>query len=228
MPFDLELLKKEVSRKAIHMSGFIIPLAYYFFIPKDYMILILGLGVVVAGSLELIRISGHRLFPALLLRGHEKGGTIAGYFYALVSSFMAVLLFDKSIAVAAILFLDLGDGLVGIAGAILSMYEGADRAKIRAYSAVKQKICFRSVKDELVYSITHYKSPLLMVAMFITCSFIGFAFYPVLALPVIVAGALGAVVADAFPWRFANFTLDDNLSIPILSGILMSLTALLL
>jgi len=42
----------------------------------------------------------------------------------------------------------------------------------------------------------------------------------------IAAGALGATAADAFPWRISGRTVDDNLSIPLVSGALMWLAGL--
>jgi dolichol kinase len=78
-----------------------------------------------------------------------------------------------------------------------------------------------SIVGEFRYALAHPKSPVLMAVMFIACAAIGLCLYPALSSRMIMAGALGAVIADAFPWRVAGFTVDDNLSIPLLSGALM-------
>ncbi len=221
MPLDRELLAKEVSRKSIHMAGFLIPVAYYFFIPRVPLLLVLGAGVAVAAFLELIRTSGNPIFPKILLRTHEEKGVLGGYFFAIVSSFLAVLLFEKNVAIAALLFLSLGDGITGLAGALLTMVAGRKEADKRDY---EEK---RSLPGEITYAVSHPKSFLLMAVMFVVCGLCGMALYPSLTAAAIVAGALGAVAGDAFPWRFFGFVVDDNLSIPLLSGVLMTLALML-
>jgi dolichol kinase len=62
--------------------------------------------------------------------------------------------------------------------------------------------------------------------MFAICVVIGLAFRPELTYLTLAAGAAGAVIADAFPWRSRGFVLDDNLSIPLLAGALMTLAML--
>jgi dolichol kinase len=221
MSLDWGILAKEASRKSVHMAGFLIPLAYLFFLSRELVLAFLGFAVLAAAVLEAIRLSGNPIFPAMLLRGHEKKGVVGGYFYALLSSFLAVLIFDKTIAVAAMLFLTLGDGITGLAGAAMTMLVGPRDADKR--SGVPSE---RSLLGELLYSITHPKSPMLMAVMFAVCGAIGLALYPSLSPAMIVAGALGAVIADAFPWRISGFIVDDNLSIPLLSGALMWLAGL--
>ncbi|HTY91692.1 MAG TPA: dolichol kinase [Methanocella sp.] len=222
MSLDLGLLAKEASRKAIHMAGVVVPLAYYFLFSRELILLILLAAVLVAAVLEYVRLSGHPIFPSILLRGHEENGVVGGYFYALLSSFLAVLLFDKAIAVAAILFLDLGDAITGLAGAIMTMVDGPKEADKRSGAAAKS-----SLVGELRYAVTHPKSPALMAVMLAVCGCIGIALYPSLSFKMIAAGAFGAMVADAFPWRLLRFTVDDNLSIPLVSGALMWLASML-
>jgi dolichol kinase len=213
---DWSVLAKEVSRKAIHAAGVVIPLAYYFFLSRETLLLILGAVVLCAACVEFIRLSGNPVFPRILLRGHEVKGVVGGYFYALLSAFLAILLFDKTVAIAAILFLDLGDAVTGLAGAVMTLLVGRKGADTRDYG-----IGHRPLLDELWHAVSHPKSPALMAVMFVVCGLIGMALYPSLPLVAIVAGALGAVVADAFPWRLFGYTVDDNLSIPLLSGALM-------
>jgi dolichol kinase len=223
MPFDRSLFVKEAARKSIHMGGFILPVIYYFFFTRELMILLLGIGVLAAGVLELIRLSGNPIFPSILLRKHEEKGIVGGYFYAILSSFLAVLLFDKTIAVAAILFLNLGDAITGLAGAVVSMYRGQRKAYTRTYAAGREESVVNALSNDIRYALGNHKSPFLMGVMFFVCALIGLLFYPALSLPAIAAGALGAIVADAFPWRIYGVAIDDNLLIPLLSGALMTL-----
>lgn len=222
MSIDWGILGREVSRKSVHVAGAVVPLAYYFLLSRELVLLILGLAVLGAAVLEYIRLSGNPIFPRFLLRGHEEKGVAGGYFYALLSSFLAVLIFDKAVAVAAMLFLDIGDAVTGLAGAVMTMLVGRKEADKRDYS-----IRERSLLDELLYAASHPKSPALMVVMFAVCGLIGLFFHPSLPLAAIVAGSLGAMVADAFPWRLFGLTVDDNLSIPLLSGVLMRLAIII-
>lgn len=218
---DWGVLAKEASRKSVHMAGFLIPVVYYFYLSRELLLVVLGAGVLCAVALEYVRLSGNRLYPAVLLRDHEKKGVLAGYFFALLSSFLAVFLFDKPIAIAAMLFLTLGDGITGLAGAVLTMLAGPKEADMRRYDADG-----RSLPEELWYAVTHPKSPVLMAVMLAVCCALGLVLYPALSPKMILAGALGAMAADAFPWRIFGFTVDDNLSIPLLSGTLMWLAGL--
>jgi dolichol kinase len=219
---DWGVLAREASRKSVHMAGAAVPLAYYFFLSRELALLLLGVAVLSAAVLEYIRLTGNPIFPRALLRGHEEKGVVGGYFYALLSSFLAVLLFDKTIAIAAMLFLDIGDAVTGLAGAVLTMLVGRKEADKRDYGLRE-----RSLAGELSYAVGHPKSPILMAVMFIVCGLIGLALYPALPLTAVAAGALGAVAADAFPWRLFGLTVDDNLSIPLLSGALMWLAIII-
>jgi dolichol kinase len=223
MPFDRALFAKEVARKSIHMGGFIVPLFYYFFFTRNIMLLILGLGVIAGAALEVVRLSGNPIFPRILLRKHEEKGVVGGYFYAIVGAFLAVLLFDKTIAIAAILFLDLGDAITGLIGSVVAMYQGRMKAYTRTYVAAGSASPLRTLADDLSYALRNHKSPLIMGVMFLVCALVGLLLYPSLSLLMIAAGAMGSVIADAFPWRIYGVAIDDNVLIPLLSGILMTL-----
>jgi dolichol kinase len=214
MPFDRHLFFKELGRKAFHMAGCVIPAAYYFFFSKEVMGAVLAACVIGAGILEYMRLTGRDLYPTSFMRPSEKG-RIGGYFYAAASMFLSVALFSKTIAVAAILFLVIGDAITGLAGAILFMYSGKKSIDARA-----------KAERGLVYAVTHPKPVSLMLVMFAVCGAIGLALRPELSYLAIAAGATGAVIADAFPWRVSGYTIDDNLSIPLLAGVLMTLASL--
>jgi dolichol kinase len=197
------------------MAGCVIPAAYYFFVSREIMAAALAACVIGAGILEYMRLTGRDLHPTSFMRPSERG-RLAGYFYAAAALFLAVLLFSKPIAVAAVLFLVFGDSITGLAGAVLSMYRGKRSVDVRD-----------GAERGLAYAVTHPKPLSLMLVMFAVCSVIGLALRPELSYFAIAAGAAGAVIADAFPWRVAGFTIDDNLSIPLLSGALMTIATLL-
>ena len=69
----------------------------------------------------------------------------------------------------------------------------------------------------------------IVVAMFSACLFIGYLASGItrLSFPVYLAGAVGATVADCVAIIIHNRGLDDNFSIPIFSGLLMSAAALI-
>jgi dolichol kinase len=228
MPFDRALFAKEVVRKSIHMGGFLAPLLYYFFFSREIMLLIVGLGVLAGIALEAVRLSGNPIFPRILLREHEENGVVGGYFYGILSTFLAVLLFDKTIAIASILFLNFGDAITGLAGAVVVMYRERAKADTRTYASRGAASPLGALADDLSYAVHNHKSPFLMGVMFLLCALIGLLFYPSLSLLMIAAGATGSVIADAFPWRVRGVAIDDNLMIPLLSGALMTLAAILI
>ena len=213
MPFDRPLFFKELGRKAFHMAGFVIPAAYYFFVSREIMLAVLGACVIGAGFLEYRRLSGRDLYRTTFMRPSEDR-RLGAYFYAALSMFLAVLLFSKAIAAAAILFLIFGDAITGLAGAVWFMYVSRKPVDVR-----------NRASGGLLYAVTHPKPFPLMLLMFVVCSVIGLAFRPELSCAAIAAGATGAVIADAFPWRIAGYMIDDNLSIPLLAGALMTLAS---
>ena len=229
MPFDRALFVKEVARKSIHMAGFLAPLLYYFFFSREIMLLIIGLGVIAGVLLEAVRLSGNQIFPRILLRKHEESGVVGGYFYSILGTFLAVLLFDKTIAIAAILFLNFGDAITGLVGASsLPCTMGTRKRTYERTRARQPENPLQALAGDLQYALRNHKSPLIMGVMFLICMLVGLLFYPALSLLVIATGAIGSVIADAFPWRVYGVAIDDNLLIPLLSGVLMTLAMIVL
>jgi len=191
------IIRKELLRKAFHITGLIVPVLYYFFVSRDEALLYLAIAVIVAGSLEAIRLSGHDIYPDLLLRDPFEKKRLYGYFWSLLSMLLAVFLFDKAIAVSSMIFMLLGDSAAGLAGAAIVHYKG------------------RQHVDP--------KPPSVMAVMFLTCMASGLLFYPGLSLPVIASGAAGATVAEAFTWKISGRTVNDNFLIPLVSRAIMTL-----
>jgi dolichol kinase len=215
MPLDRPLFLKELGRKAFHFGGCVIPAAHYFFVSREIMLLVLAFCVLGAGFLEYMRLNGRDLYPTTFMRRSEER-RIGSYFFAALSMLLAVLLFSKKIAIAAILFLVIGDSVTGLAGILLPMYGVKNPVDVGEGGG-----------GNPTYAVRHHKPALLMLLMFVLCGAIGLAFRPELSCLAIAAGAAGAVIADAFPWRIGRYMLDDNLSIPLLAGALMTLAVLL-
>jgi dolichol kinase len=198
----MDIIRKELLRKAFHLTGLVVPVLYYFFFTRDAALLYLAIVVIVAGSLEAVRLSGHDIYPDLLLRDPSEKKRFYGYFWSLLAMLFVVLLFDKAVAVASMLFMLLGDSAAGLAGAVVVHYRGGP--------------------------LSNPKPPSVMAVMFIVCMASGLLLYPVLSLPVIIAGAVGATISEAFPWSLLDQSINDNFSIPLVSGTIMTLVAILL
>ncbi len=95
MPFDRQLFFKELGRKAFHMAGCVIPAAYYFFVSREIMAVLLAACVVGAGILEYMRLTGRDVYPSSYMRPSEKG-RLAAYFYAAAAMFLAVMLLQQN------------------------------------------------------------------------------------------------------------------------------------
>ncbi len=197
-----DILKTELLRKAFHLTGLVVPFLYYFFVPRDPAMIYLTIALLVAGVLEALRLSGRMEFPGHLRRDPSENKRLYGYFLGILSMLLAIFLFDKAIAIASILFMLIGDSASGLAGAAI----------IR-----------RGVRP-----LADTKPPSVMAVMLSACILSGLLLYPVLSLPVVIAGALGATIAEAFPWRILGRKINDNLSIPLVSGAIMTLAAIIL
>jgi len=155
------------------------------------------LGLIIATSatvvLDLLRLTDHRLrgfFLRLfrsLIRSHEEEHLL-GSTYFMIAALLSVLVFDKTIAIAALTFLIIGDTVAAVVGKKYGtpMYWG------------------KSLQGSL--------------ACFASCLVIGAALLD--NQWVILAGALSATVAEALP-----VPMDDNMRVPIVSGLTMQLVA---
>ncbi|NJD77076.1 MAG: hypothetical protein FIB08_08290 [Candidatus Methanoperedens sp.] len=206
-----ELLFREFLRKAFHVTGSLIPVAYYF-LNKETVVLLLSLINAVLLIIEWLRIKGKIKIPEKLLRPHENGH-VAAYIYFQMAALISILVFDKTIAIAALLMLVFGDTASGIAGAIIrggNIRHSNNRASIKPFPimAVIFFVCF-------------------MIGILLSSMPLGedMVYFP---LPVYVAGAIGATIGDSVPLRFMGRAIDDNLLIPLLSGVFMTIAVTLL
>ncbi|HZF67443.1 MAG TPA: hypothetical protein VEZ47_05370 [Gemmatirosa sp.] len=114
-------LRHELARKAIHLASAAVPVAYAAGLPRRWMLVALGAALAVAVTVELAR---HRVPRAratfersvgALLRPHERDRW-SGATWMCVAYLLAVLLFARPVAVAAMLGVALGDAAAAIAG----------------------------------------------------------------------------------------------------------------
>jgi dolichol kinase len=206
-------LSMEMRRKAIHLTGLLVPAAILLF-GKGAAVGFVAAALVVAVILERARLSGKVRLPAV--RDHEAE-RVAGYFYYILGALLAVLFFTPPIAIAAMLMLALGDAASGIIGSV-----------VRG-SAVRTLIMEgggRRIKPVPV-----------VVGTFAVCLAVGYAasiiegiYFSgpgVLSLLVCTTGAAAATFADAVPLSFRDRVVDDNLTIPLFAGSAMTVAVLI-
>lgn len=195
-------LVREIKRKTIHITGLSVPIGIVVF-GKIYTAGMIAFALVVALVLEAGRLRGRISLPAT--RDHEQD-KVAGYIYYIFGSLVTVALFQPMIALTSMLMLSLGDAVSGLVGSVLM------NANVR-----EQNIRWR------------FKPLPIVASMFLACLAIGYLSSGLTRLPweIYLFGALGATLADSMALVVCNKGLDDNLTIPIFSGIMMSLAALL-
>lgn len=115
-------VKSEIIRKSIHLLMLIIPLSILF-LEKRFVLGVLGGLTMFAILVEILRLRWpdfYRVFEKIfgpLLREHERTH-LTGSTYLLIGAFLAILLFDKTIALTVLLFVVVSDGLGAFTGRI--------------------------------------------------------------------------------------------------------------
>ncbi|MGB8656815.1 MAG: hypothetical protein WCE90_03410 [Candidatus Zixiibacteriota bacterium] len=193
----------EFKRKGTHLLALCIPIAY-FLLPKLASLLLLSpvvLGSIVVDVIRLRRLPLHGLLNRLLgpiLREHENADC-AGSSYILLASFLSILLFEKSVAVAAISFIILGD----IAAALIGRRFGRTKWRWDPRRGSANSDRRKSLEGSLACL-----SVCVAVAVVV----------PHLPLWAGLPGALLATTVEALP-----IPIDDNFSVPLISGLVMHL-----
>jgi dolichol kinase len=113
-------MKRELARKAIHVSSTAVPLLVWL-LPRPVAIALLVPVAVLALAIDVAR---HRIRPfryhflrhtRTMLRHHERHG-LAGATWMAIAYAAAAVLFPKPVAVAAMLFNGLGDAAAALVG----------------------------------------------------------------------------------------------------------------
>ena len=199
-------LVHEVRRKAIHLSGLSVPLGLIL-LGRSFTAWALALVLAISLVLEGQRLQGRISLPEV--REHEKT-RVASYIYYMAGCLFAVLFYSPPIAITAVLFLSLGDTASGLAGSVIK------HADVRGDPGGSGR---RRVKPLPVVAVTFAAC---MLIAFLASALTG------LSAAVTFAGAAAATVADGVALIVGGWSLDDNFTIPVLSGAVMSGVALIL
>ena len=206
----------EVRRKAIHLSGLSVPLGLNFF-GRSFTTWAVALVLALSLLVEAQRLRGRISLPEV--REHEKT-RVASYIYYMAGCLLTVLFFPEMIAAVAILFLALGDTVSGLVGSIFKNCN-VRSPSLPADGAGEVGAASRPFAPALGWRV----KPLpVLAATFAACLLIGIltSSYTGLPWPVYLPGAAGAAFADGVAILVRGRGLDDNFSIPVLSGALMS------
>jgi dolichol kinase len=110
----------EKKRKALHFSSSWVPIVYYL-IPEHVGKAALLAAAAVFLALDVLRLNVPRVSEAFnrvfgeMVRKHESS-TLLGSTSMVISALLAVYCFEKNVAVAAMLFLTVGDSMAGLMG----------------------------------------------------------------------------------------------------------------
>lgn len=193
----LHVFRREILRKLIHVSFGVVVFLAYLLREKNEILMGLLLCLLMTSFFEVLRRKGMLSVP--FLREGEKN-KIGGHIFFVMGVLLSVLLFDKSIALASIVMLALGDAAAGLAHLV-------KRKGVESDGALKGLI----------------KPPEICIVMFAVSFLVGF---PVVdSVKEVVAGALGATIADGVYLRIYGVAINDNLTIPLCSGFLMTIAS---
>jgi dolichol kinase len=188
-------MDSELKRKLFHEIGLLIPISYFFYDKKD-AIFGMSILVLVFVFVEFLRLRynfGNDIIPKVVgktVRDYEKIDLSAATYF-IISSFFTVLLFEKYVAIAAIIYNSIGDLFSAIIG--------------KNYGKTKYMGGKKSIEGSL--------------ACFVSCLLVGLLILnPFMA----ISGALAATFAEGYLIK-----VNDNLSIPIVSGIILTLVSFL-
>lgn len=109
-------LKRELQRKAVHATSVLIVIFYYF-LPKEAILLPMTLFLILFLEVEFIRIDLRLKLPFFhkLYREKEEG-RLSGNVFFFIGAIIAISVFSKEIAIAAILMTTIGDAFAAIFG----------------------------------------------------------------------------------------------------------------
>lgn len=191
-------LKGEIIRKGIHLGTGILMAVLYSFSEKKVLIFIHLFFLMAIWCLELLRVKGAIMVPFLRDRERNKVGAHA---FFMLSTFISILVFDMRIAIASILMLTIGDPASGAA-----------------------QLCKRDSLGSIEGREPVLKPPGVILIMFIVSFLVGYL--SIDSIRIAIFGALGAAVADGLQLKVRDVIIDDNLTIPLYAGLLMSLASM--
>jgi len=109
-------LKRELQRKVVHVTSLLIVAGYYI-LPKAAVLLIMTLFLILFLEIEFVRIDLKLKLPLFhkLYRKKEED-TLSGNVFFLLGAIIAISVFSKEIAIAAILMTTFGDAAAALFG----------------------------------------------------------------------------------------------------------------
>jgi len=113
--------KNEFYRKIIHLSSVIIPISYYYFFSKEKILFIVFIISFCFVIIEILRMNINFLnqifykFFGFIIRKYERK-KFTGATISFISCFFLILIFEKNIAIYAMLILCISDALAAIVG----------------------------------------------------------------------------------------------------------------
>ena len=203
------MLKHEIYRKLVHLFAIIIPLLYYFVIKSQIVAISILLPialisvVVDAARMENPNLKNkfYKVFGQHLR--DEEASSLTGASYLLTSSVITIAIFSKEIAFLAISYLVVGDTFAAMFGIRMGK-----RKIVRTRKTIEGLIgCFFSCA---IYGLICY-------FLFLKIVFAYPDHNPQFAIIMILIGSLVASITEV-----TNLHINDNISIPIISGIAMS------
>jgi dolichol kinase len=119
---DKVTISGEILRKLIHLACSVIPVLYYFYFKREQIVVICVLITVIFLIAEIIRTRfewGRELYKKWffpLLREGEKDQNLTGATHLFLSVTVSFLIFEKHIAIPAVLILIIADAMAAIVG----------------------------------------------------------------------------------------------------------------
>tara|TARA_Y100000310_G_C20423283_1_gene687711 strand:- start:206 stop:802 length:597 start_codon:yes stop_codon:yes gene_type:complete len=192
------LTKQELGRQGLHaIIGVITVILIYFKILSAFAILL----IVIAGILASLISKRTKLpFFHFFLSNFEREDMKKrfpgkGMIFFFIGVLLAVQLFDKDIALAAIMVLALGDSISHLIGERFGQIKNIFNGKSR-----------KLLEGTLAGTFTGFLGALIFVP-----------------LPEAFLGSLAAMIAEVIKIDFNEHTLDDNLVVPLVAGTVMLL-----
>lgn len=192
----------ELLRKSIHLSGLILPIIYLF-LNKPTMAVLMGILTGVALAVELVKWRspdfGEFFFKIFkpLLRSHERKGAMTGATYYLISAFLCVCFFAKTLAIVCIFFMILGDMAAALVGKKWGKTKLLGKKSLEGSTACFVVCALIALGSVYISSVSGHSGVKLNLV-------------------IAIVGALVATIVELIP-----FPIDDNLTVPLISGAVM-------
>lgn len=204
--------EKELLRKLIHFLGvFYIPL--YMYGGKEVTLTVVITLTVFSGFIELIRkLTGRNVFPELFLNPYEIGG-IGAHLYFGISTSILTLFMSMEAAITGVLVGCAGDGIAGI----LKAYIAEKRRDITSENHDGERSEGRLLPSTLI-NLQKLPSVAMFVLSFSALLSLNVLFSLSLDMRVVFISCIVGTLIESRTVKVKNFYINDNLTVPLLSG----------